>query len=544
MKKLYFLFSFLLISSISLAQTSDLYFSMYGEGGGNNKWLEIYNGTGGDVDLSNYSVELYSNGSATSTNDETLSGILSNGDVYVIYNSGAVSGVTDNGDLSSNVTFFNGNDAVALLKMGSVIDVIGQIGVDPAGGSWAVGSTADGTINHTIVRKSDVCDPNPVALDSFGTDDATSEWTVYGQDQEFAQIGSHVACTTSPVLLITSPSEGQQFLSGTTNVDVVIDVQNFNVAAGGSGDGHIYWEINSVAQSIKDNTSNESIPVSDNQAYTVYMQLRDNTNNPLSTNVEATVNFSVLAPCSSSVGDIIVTEIMQNPNAVLDGDGEWFEVYNTTMSSIDINGWVISDAGSDSHTIGSSVVVPAMGYAVLGNNADGGTNGGVTVNYEYSGFTLGNGDDEVILTCSGLIIDEVYYDGGTEFPDPTGASMELSTNFYNSSDNDTGANWGEGTASYGSGDLGTPGSMNSLSISDSLIEGFGLYPNPTSLGYVNLKSRNGSSFDVSVYDVLGKQVIKSSVTDGKLDVSSLNTGLYIMKISQEEATVTKKLVIK
>ncbi|HMC01309.1 MAG TPA: T9SS type A sorting domain-containing protein, partial [Flavobacteriaceae bacterium] len=83
-----------------------------------------------------------------------------------------------------------------------------------------------------------------------------------------------------------------------------------------------------------------------------------------------------------------------------------------------------------------------------------------------------------------------------------------------------------------------------LSTNDIHIDGFGIYPNPTSLGYVNLKSRNGNYFDVSVFDVLGKQVLNSKVTDGKLNVSSLNTGLYIMKVTQEEATVTKKLVIK
>jgi hypothetical protein len=87
--------------------------------------------------------------------------------------------------------------------------------------------------------------------------------------------------------------------------------------------------------------------------------------------------------------------------------------------------------------------------------------------------------------------------------------------------------------------------MNSLSIlkNEKTIT-LNVFPNPTSLGYVNLKSKNGSAFDVSVYDVLGKQVIKSSVTNGKLDVSSLNTGLYIMKVSQDEAITTQKLVIK
>lgn len=77
------------------------------------------------------------------------------------------------------------------------------------------------------------------------------------------------------------------------------------------------------------------------------------------------------------------------------------------------------------HTITSSLIVPAGGYAILGINADTGTNGGANVDYEYSSFSLANGDNEVILTCGSTIIDEVYYDGEPNFPDPAGASMEF-----------------------------------------------------------------------------------------------------------------------
>ena len=53
MKKLYILL-LSLITTASFSQATDLFFSQYGEGSGNNKFLEIYNGTGQDVDLSNY----------------------------------------------------------------------------------------------------------------------------------------------------------------------------------------------------------------------------------------------------------------------------------------------------------------------------------------------------------------------------------------------------------------------------------------------------------------------------------------------------------
>ena len=158
---------------------------------------------------------------------------------------------------------------------------------------------------------------------------------------------------------------------------------------------------------------------------------------------------------------VIVTEIMQNPAAVADGSGEWFELYNPGGSAVDIEGWTIADAGTDSHVIanGGPLLVPAGGYLVLGNNADTGTNGGVTVDYSYGAtFTLANGDDEIILRdVLGAEIDRVEYDGGAVWPDPTGASMILGDLL---ADNNDGTNWCTSTSGYGDGDLGTPGATN------------------------------------------------------------------------------------
>lgn len=247
-----------------------------------------------------------------------------------------------------------------------------------------------------------------------------------------------------------------------------------------------------------------------------------------------------------NVGDIIITEIMQNPNAVNDNLGEYFEIYNTTGATIDLIGWTISDEGSDSHTITSSVSIMGGTYAILGINSDSGTNGGLNVDYEYSGLTLSNSDDEIILTCSSTIIDQVNYDGGPNFPDPTGASMELSVSALNATDNDNSANWGVATSSYGDGDLGTPKTVNdfALSAKDYQIDGYTIYPNPTALGYINILSKSNSKIDITVFDILGKQVIKKAIINNKLDVSNLKAGIYVIKASQDAATSTKKLVIK
>ncbi|NNK80050.1 MAG: T9SS type A sorting domain-containing protein, partial [Flavobacteriales bacterium] len=159
--------------------------------------------------------------------------------------------------------------------------------------------------------------------------------------------------------------------------------------------------------------------------------------------------------------DVIITEIMKDPASVEDGFGEYFEIYNLEDTIVDINGWVLSDDGSNSHTInnGGPLTIGSGEFLVLGINSDGLTNGGLTVDYQYSSYTLSNGDDEVILSVGANEVDRVAYDDIT-FPDSTGASLNLDPGSFDAIANDNGANWCFSTSTYGDGDQGTPGSAN------------------------------------------------------------------------------------
>ena len=178
--------------------------------------------------------------------------------------------------------------------------------------------------------------------------------------------------------------------------------------------------------------------------------------------------FSPFIGLSQTQGDLVITEIMNNPSPVSDATGEWFEIYNTTSTAIDINGWTLKDDGTNTHIIDSSngtTLVASGGYLVLGRSADSAVNGGSPVNYEYGegGHTLGNGSDEVVLlTPNDVEISRVDYDGGTTYPDLNGQSMQLDPSSINETDNDLGSNWCASTSSYGdgTGSLGTPGVAN------------------------------------------------------------------------------------
>lgn len=276
----------------------------------------------------------------------------------------------------------------------------------------------------------------------------------------------------------------------------------------------------------------------------------NNTTTGGSCDLTVNVNSPTCIPANcSAVGDIIITEIFKDATGP-DDNKEWFEVLNTTGSSIDMEGWTIRDNDSDSHTIAVSFIIPANSYAVLGESNDTALNDGVTVDYVYSDFTLGNGSDEVVLECTGIIIDEVVYDGGTIFLDPQGASLELSINHLNATDNDNGAAWCEGITDIGAGNLGTPGAVNdcatTLSIPSNEIDGFSIYPNPVVDGKVVITTLNATQKNVELYSIIGKQVYTNSFTGTEIEVNfgRLNSGIYILKVNEGNNVSTSKLVVK
>lgn len=78
----------------------------------------------------------------------------------------------------------------------------------------------------------------------------------------------------------------------------------------------------------------------------------------------------------------------------------------------------------------------------------------------------------------------------------------------------------------------------------SVIEGLSLYPNPVSNGKVYISSKNDLDKEIIIFDVLGKKTLQTTISSRELNVSSLSSGVYIIKINEGEATATRKLIVK
>ena len=187
------------INTLLVGQTTDLFFTEYIEGSSQNKALEIYNGTGEEVDLADYRIAQSVNGNGWQYwHTWTSPTIIEDGDVWVITTDEAdaqIQSVADEILPYPAVIYFNGNDARGLEKTSDggqswiLIDVIGVPTEDPGDG-WSVAGTPNATKDHTLVRKSTITAGQTNWSASAGTDENDSEWIVYPQDT-FDYIGSH-----------------------------------------------------------------------------------------------------------------------------------------------------------------------------------------------------------------------------------------------------------------------------------------------------------------------------------------------------------------
>lgn len=254
---------------------------------------------------------------------------------------------------------------------------------------------------------------------------------------------------------------------------------------------------------------------------------------------------------------IVISEIMANPGSVSDSYGEWFEIVNTTDSTIDLQGWSIKDLDGDEHELSSdqaSILISPEEYFVLAKNNNQSLNGGVEVDYVYEGYSLSNSDDEVILLdASGSVVDEVHYSNG--WPFSSGVSMEIHDPLI---DNALIGSWFSSTSSYGNGDMGSPGAAfdGTLEINqEKLIPASfvinTLYPNPFNpVITLDIDIHQSGDLRIEVYDVSGhliEEINKGHVNNGKQSFqwsgNNSSSGMYFFKITDGYIVQIRKAVL-
>ena len=165
----------------AICEAETLFFSEYVEGTEFNKALEIRNPSSTaafNLVTNSCGLRIYVNGSATASAPLMLTGTIQPNDVFVVCDNTASAGVLLLCDQLSNgaVMNFNGDDAIDLVCGTAVLDVIGQIGVDP-GTEWGTGLTSMAA--NTLRRKCPLRNGDVVGSDVF---DPAVEWDGFAND--------------------------------------------------------------------------------------------------------------------------------------------------------------------------------------------------------------------------------------------------------------------------------------------------------------------------------------------------------------------------
>ncbi|MDN3491354.1 T9SS type A sorting domain-containing protein [Winogradskyella bathintestinalis] len=391
---------------------------------------------------------------------------------------------------------------------------------------------------------------------------------VYWDDFSFFQEVGAV-----PALSVTSPADGASVPN--SDVDVEISVQNFNVAAAGSGDGYIVYSVDGGANIDKFDTAAVSLSSLTDGSHTVDFELVDNSGASLSPDaVTASVTFDVTS--TNQVSDItalragtlgefyeltgeaiisyIVTEGNRNQKYIQDsGAGILIDdVAGTLSTAFNIGDGLTGIKGQLSDFNGTLQFVPSENIATASSTDNTLTpivisaadliNNGET--YESRLITLNN----VTFTDSGVFEDNTNYDvaDGTDVTiarvafgdeDLIGTAIPAAA----SSITGIGGQFNDDYQIFPRyvSDIAAPLSTNQFNTNS-----FSIYPNPTNTGSVSISSTNSEVIKVQVFDILGKQVKNQTLTNNSLNVASLKSGVYIVKITQNNASTTKKLVIK
>ena len=76
------------------------------------------------------------------------------------------------------------------------------------------------------------------------------------------------------------------------------------------------------------------------------------------------------------------------------------------------------------------------------------------------------------------------------------------------------------------------------------LQGFKMYPNPVYGSEVYITTASNGNKGIKVYDVFGEIVLTDRIATNTLNVSPLVPGVYVLQVTEQGSTMTRKLVIK
>jgi len=597
---------FLFIGFTSNAQV--VISQVYGGGGNtgapfNRDFVELFNRGTAAVDVSGYTIQ-YNSATGTSAwlfNTIPAGAVIQPGKYYLIAfgAAGTVGAALPTADFDSTAAGFLAlsatNGRVALSNLATAIPA----GCPPSGTTidyvgFGSGNCFEGTAAVAVLSNT----TSAIRLNGGCTDNNANntDFTVETPSPRNSSTATSI-CSTAPNIAITSPVNATIYNPLTTSVTVNVSVSNFTVA-NGTGTGHIHYTVDGGATVMKYDTAPIVLNGLAVGNHTVVVTLVNNAHAPLSPAASASTQFTIAASTNvvniaalragtlngyyTLTGNAVVSHVRtpagtvtvsttRNQKFIQDATGGILiddsagkittpfvvgdSMNNVSGQLVDFNGILELVPLQNQTVVSSGNALSAQNITIATLNANVNT-------YESKliGFNT--------ITITGTV------SAGVVTPLTAGQVFTTSTN-YNVFDGTTNGVLRTGfaeadyigtavpTGAFNTTALGydnvstaTPPVLTPqfiirkladialLSTQNNEIAGLKVYPNPVSNGILHVESNLNSERTISLFDVLGKEVVKTTTSSTAINIANLNSGIYIVKITEGVKTATKKLVIK
>ena len=538
------------------------------------RFVEIYNISNADVDLTDWELRRWTNGNTDPQGtgvDLSSIGTLASGAFAVIANSSNFENVygfaPDIMAGTGGAADSNGDDQIAIFDpTDTTIDIFGVPGEDG-------NDTCHGFEDGRAERAASVTSSNNVFDESEWnvwdkSSSATGCTNYYGSSSQSApddyDPGSWIGASTTATISISSPSNNNVFNPGTSSVSISWTTNNAPTGA----------SVNIVVDGTETSgvSSPYTINTTDGQTYSVNVNLVDGGSTVATDNVSFSVGSytqvnDIAALRAGTEGNFyelsgevfisyIVTDNNRNQKYIQDQSGGILidDSSGTLSTAFNIGDGISGLKGELGGYAGVTQFVPTENVASASSTGNTITPQTITV----ADFILpANADlyesqlirfDNVTFSDTGAFAHNQSYpisqgaDGTTvrvsfNDEDLIGASIPSASDYV------------IGLAAEYNGSLQIlPRYMSdvqgALSTEDYRVFSFEMYPNPTKSGFVTIKSNQMGAVQAQVFDLLGKEVINTTVNNERMDVSNLNAGVYVVKLTQNKNTTTKKLIIQ
>lgn len=76
------------------------------------------------------------------------------------------------------------------------------------------------------------------------------------------------------------------------------------------------------------------------------------------------------------------------------------------------------------------------------------------------------------------------------------------------------------------------------------VKGFKMYPNPAYGEEVYITTETNGNKEIQIFDVFGEVVLHERIATNTLNISKLVPGVYVLQVTENKKTMTRKLVVK